>query len=157
MLLLLGCAGSSSPPVGDAGATSTGPGPEVVTKAAAQDALVADLTGGAEVPGPGDPDGTGSATIVPAPERGEVCFTLVVDGLPELTGAQLHEAPPPQSGPVVLALALPPDGGEGCATADEQLLLRLGNDPGRFYVNVYTDEFPDGAVRGQLRRGVART
>jgi hypothetical protein len=37
----------------------------------------AELSGAAEVPGPGDPDGSGTATITLDPSQGEVCFNLL--------------------------------------------------------------------------------
>ena len=36
------------------------------------------LTGAAERPGPGDPDGSGTATLRLNPGQEEVCFTLTV-------------------------------------------------------------------------------
>ena len=108
-----------------------------------------DLTGAAEVPGPGDPDGSGQAMVSLSPGSGEVCLALTLQGV-EPTGVLLQEAPAGESGPVVLALPLPAEGADGCASADEQLLVRLEKDPTRFYVNVHSAELPDGAVRGQL-------
>jgi CHRD domain len=55
--------------------------------------LSADLTGAAEVPGPGDPDGTGRAEIRIHAPRGEVCYALTVKNITPATSAQIHFAP----------------------------------------------------------------
>lgn len=146
LLALGGCAGDDDEPSAAVAADSA---PVAVADPATAASYVVPLVGTTEVPGPGDPDGAGEATISLAPGRGEVCFRLTVTGV-EPTGAHLHEAPAGQPGPAVLALPLPASGTEGCASADERLLVRLAKDPGAFYVNVHSAEFPDGAVRGQL-------
>jgi hypothetical protein len=52
---------------------------------------------------------------------------------------------------VVLGLDPPEEGSsQGCVTAAPGLLARVGRQPEDFYVNVRTDEHPEGAVRGQL-------
>ena len=48
------------------------------------------LTGEAEVPGPGDPDGSGEASVRLNPGRGEVCFDLTVQGIEPATAAHIH-------------------------------------------------------------------
>ena len=111
------------------------------------------LTGAAERPGPGDPDGSGTATLRLNPGQEEVCFTLTVEniGLPA-TGAHIHVGDVETFGPVVVGLT-PPDAtgtSSGCVTADRDLLRSILRDPDGYYVNVHTSAFMAGAVRGQL-------
>jgi hypothetical protein len=145
MLLLADCGGDGAPAARRAAAAESSLPPVAVADPGTVATFEVALAGAAEVPGPGDPDGSGEAAVMLAPGRGEVCVTLAVRDL-EPTGAHLHEAPAGQSGPAVLALPL----GEGCASADQQLLVRLAKAPAGFYVNVFSAEFPEGAVRGQL-------
>lgn len=114
-----------------------------------------ELTGAAEVPGPGDPDGSGTAMLRLNPGQGEVCFELSVSniGLPA-TGAHIHVGTADVAGPVVVPLIAPDESGtsSGCVSADRDLILAIIQNPEGYYVNVHSTEFPAGAVRGQLSR-----
>ncbi len=111
------------------------------------------LTGAAEVPGPGDPNGSGFATITVNPGQEEVCYELSVEGitLPAI-GAHIHEAPVDDFGPVVVALTPPDASGfsSGCVEVSRELALDILRNPENYYVNVHTTDFEAGAVRGQL-------
>jgi hypothetical protein len=116
--------------------------------------LTADLTGAVEVPGPGDPAGSGAftGTIVMNEAAGELCYQLeVADLASEVTAAHIHDAPEGEAGPVAIELT-PPLGGpvDECVTLNADQIVPLTDDPSQFYVNVHTQGHPDGAVRGQL-------
>jgi hypothetical protein len=117
--------------------------------------LFTTLTGAAEVPGPGDPDGSGSAVIKLNHGRGLVCWTIMVADI-ELpaTAAHIHIGDENTAGPIVVTLAAPDEDGftSGCTEADRDLIRSILIQPELFYVNVHNAEFPPGAVRGQLRR-----
>ncbi|MEJ7819820.1 MAG: CHRD domain-containing protein [Rubrobacteraceae bacterium] len=115
--------------------------------------LTASLTGANEVPGPGDPDGTGTAVVSVKPSAERLCFELSVDNIAPATAAHVHDGPAGVAGPVVVTLTPPSDGSsEGCVTADKTLLKDIKKNPTEYYVNVHNTEFPAGAVRGQLSR-----
>ncbi len=115
--------------------------------------LTASLTGANEVPGPGDPDGTGTAVVSVKPSSQRLCFELSVDNIAPATAAHVHDGPAGVAGPVVVTLTPPSDGSsEGCVTADKTLLKDIKKNPAEYYVNVHNAEFPAGAVRGQLSR-----
>ena len=91
------------------------------------------LTGAAEVPGPGDPDGSGTAT----------------------TAAHIHvgEAGTAPANNVVVTLSPPDASGSssGCTTVDRELAVAILENPENYYVNVHTVPFFEaGAIRGQL-------
>ena len=112
------------------------------------------MTGAAERPGPGDPDGTGTASFTLNQGLNQVCFHLTVSGIAPATAAHIHIAPPTDPGPVVVPLA-PPTSGEssGCVdNVDPELIKAIRQDPGAYYVNVHNADFPAGAVRGQLSK-----
>lgn len=117
--------------------------------------LTANLTGAAEAPGPGDPDGTGSAVITLNQGQGEVCWEISVSGITlPATAAHIHVAPVGVPGPVVVPLSAPDSSGfaSGCTSANPDLIKAIRQDPAAYYVNVHNADFPAGAVRGQLAK-----
>jgi hypothetical protein len=113
----------------------------------------ATLTGAAEVPGPGDPDGSGSVALTLNPGQGEVCFELTVSGIAPATAAHIHEAPAGVPGPVVVPLTAPTSGSSsGCVSVDREEIIEIILHPEEYYVNVHNADFPAGALRGQLSR-----
>ena len=112
----------------------------------------ATLTGAAEVPNPGDPDGSGWARIMLQAEAG-VCFTITASNITlPAAAAHIHEGGPGVAGPIVVTLQPPDASGrvDDCTTGDGDVLSRIWANPGGFYVNVHTSDFPQGAIRGQL-------
>jgi CHRD domain len=112
--------------------------------------LYADLSGAAEVP-PGAENGKGTVEVTLNEDTGKVCWKF--SGLSGLEGkpllAHIHKAKAGKAGDVVVPL------GErykrsGCTTASKSLVKAILAHPGRYYVNVHNDEYPSGAVRGQL-------
>ena len=88
------------------------------------------LTGAAEVPGPGDPDGSGTAEVTLNPGRGEVCFDLAVTDIAPATAVHIHEAPVGDFGDVVVTLVAPAAGtSRGCVDADRDLIKAIIRDP----------------------------
>jgi CHRD domain-containing protein len=111
------------------------------------------LTGAAEVPGPGDPDGSGTAKITVNPGQGEICYELRVEDITlPATGAHIHVGTADEFGDVVVPLTPPDESGSssGCADVSRELALAIIRNPENYYVNVHTSDFPSGAVRGQL-------
>lgn len=121
--------------------------------------LLADLAGDAEVPGPGDEGATGrfEAELV----EGSLCIDVVVDALDgAVTAAHVHEGAAGAAGPPVVHIGTPTAAADASATwtdvcvpVDGPLVERMATEPQRFYVNVHSAPFPDGAVRGQLALG----
>ena len=109
------------------------------------------MTGAAEVPGPGDPDGSGTASLTVNPGTGEICYSLEVSDIGQAVAAHIHVGTADVAGPVVVPLAAPVEGtSDACATVDRTLARAIVMTPANYYVNVHTVEFPAGAVRGQL-------
>lgn len=120
--------------------------------------LSATLTGAAEVPGPGDPDASGTASITLNQGQNKVCFDVSwadIDGT--VFASHIHVGTADVAGPVVVTLFTGSFGGtdavSGCAEdVDRDLMKAIRQDPSGYYVNVHSDVFPAGAVRGQLSR-----
>jgi hypothetical protein len=113
--------------------------------------LETQLTGAAEVPGPGDPDGSGTVSLTVNPGLGEICYEIEVSGIAPATAAHIHVGTTVVAGPVVVPLEPPVDGtSDACVAVDRELALAILQDPDNYYVNVHNAEFPAGALRGQL-------
>jgi hypothetical protein len=113
----------------------------------------ADLIGALGVETAGDLDGGGKAALDAHPGRDELCMTLVVSGLAPVTAVHLHAQSTGASGPVVAAWAEPTAGGSaGCVPVADELIKKIRKQPGNYYVDVHTTEFPNGAVRGPLTK-----
>jgi hypothetical protein len=111
------------------------------------------MTGAAERPGPGDPDGSGTAKFMLNPGQGRVCFELSVTGIAPATAAHIHEAGVNSPGPVVVPLSAPTDGtSEGCIDASREEIKEIIQEPSNYYVNVHNADYPAGAIRGQLSK-----
>ncbi len=106
--------------------------------------------------GAGDPDGRGGFTALVANDQ--LCFGLTVDNLDAPVAAHIHRGKPRENGPIVVSLTAPssgdPGASSGCVPPDggnTAVLQEILKHSNRFYVNVHTGAFPNGAVRGQLR------
>ncbi|MGD9893734.1 MAG: CHRD domain-containing protein [Dehalococcoidia bacterium] len=119
-------------------------------------AYAALLSGGTEVPGPGDPDGFGYSLVTLDAERGEVCAAIFAAHIGTATAAHIHRGPVGGEGPVVVPFtALPTEESpivSSCTTdVERDLIERILANPGNYYVNVHNAEFAKGAIRGQLQ------
>ena len=113
--------------------------------------LEAHMTGEQEVPGPGDPNGSGDAVIKVF--RARVCYSLEVRRIAPATAAHIHVGFRGEAGPIVVPLNPPTDGSSSaCVEIPRALSLELREHPARYYVNVHNNPFPDGAIRGQLHK-----
>jgi len=116
--------------------------------------LKAKLKGANEVPGPGDTDGRGKAAVRVNAKKGKVCFRLSWKNIAEPpTKAHIHKGVKGVAGPVVVTLFDGTASHKGCVTGlDTALLKDIKRHPRQYYVNIHNSEFPDGAIRGQLKR-----
>jgi hypothetical protein len=131
----------------------------------------AHLSGGEEVP-PAETRAQGQAMFQLSKDGTELHYKLIVANIENVRMAHIHLAPAGANGPVVVWLY--PGGppaqlipgrfqgvlAEGVITSDN-LVGPLLNEPlsalvnemsaGNTYVNVHTDQYPAGEVRGQIR------
>lgn len=117
----------------------------------ARPALTTHLTGAAEVPGPGDADATGTASVTIDPATMQVCYDLQVAHVDTPTMAHIHKGAVGVAGPIVVVLKTPVDGhAKACATTTHELATAILATPADYYVNVHNEAHPKGALRGQL-------
>ncbi len=110
------------------------------------------LTGAAEGPGLGDPDGSGTAELRIDAVGGQFCYVLTVADIAPARLAHVHKSPVGEAGGPIVVTLQPPAGGrsEGCTAISPELARALLTSPAEYYVNVHNPEHPGGAVRGQL-------
>lgn len=118
-----------------------------VTPAALAESYSALLTGAAEVPGPGDPDGMGLAVVTL--DGTTLRYTVWTQNIGTPVAAHIHRAPVGVRGDVFVGFDVNMLF-NGTATISTEQANAIRANPAEFYVNVHTSEFPDGAVRGQL-------
>src|ERR1700704_5337582 len=75
--------------------------------AAAEMHAKANLTGAAEVPGPGDNNGSGTVQVTLNSDKNEVCYDLTLTKLDDATAAHIHEGAVGKDGPVKVGLDAP--------------------------------------------------
>jgi CHRD domain len=106
----------------------------------------------------GDPDGRGSFTAIIV-DGTQFCYGITVDNIAPPMAAHIHIGRPNQAGPIVLPLdTIPTPSGDPGVSSDcidiptepEGLAQAILKNPHKYYVNVHTAAFPDGAVRNQL-------
>lgn len=115
----------------------------------------------------GDKNGSGSAVVFGIDgDPNTLCYSLIVKKIRPAVAAHIHEGQPGENGPVVANLAAPADKTAGdCLTDGEEGKFPVGDDgeplttvaeilanPEDYYVNVHNEQFPGGAIRGQLAK-----
>ena len=124
------------------------------TVLAVETTLTATLAGVQEGDTPGDEDGSGSASIVIDPAAGTACWTLSAENIMPVTQSHIHIGAEGESGDIVVPLDV--DGFEGSSEGciepmeDAAVLQEIVDNPAGYYVNLHTEDFPAGAIRGQL-------
>ncbi len=108
----------------------------------------ADLTSDAEVP-PNDSPATGTAEVTVDSDAGTVSWTVTVQ---DLTGdpvaAHIH-GPASEDENAAPVIDMSDSLMEGSADITGDQISEL--EDGKYYVNVHTEQHPDGEIRGQLK------
>ncbi len=112
-----------------------------------------------EVPDGGDPGGQGSADLNLNMQLKQACFSINWKGLKarsQVTALHLHVAGPGSDGPHWIDLFndqhLPGEDGKatGCVPTTEDKIQKVIANPAGYYLNLHSDAFTKGALRGQL-------
>jgi len=122
----------------------------------AEKTFLVPLSGEAELsalPAPmlaGDKDASGQVRLKVDLERKLICYDFSVSGVATPLMAHIHKGTAQDIGPSVVTLFTGPGSLNDCRTWTDKWLVEIVTNPSDFYVNFYTTEFPDGALRGQL-------
>jgi CHRD domain len=101
----------------------------------------------------GDPEGRGSFSAII--DGAEFCYGIIVTNIDAPVAAHIHRGRPNQAGPIVLPLTTIPTSGDpgassACIPIAPDLAAAILKNSHKYYVNVHTGPFPEGAVRSQL-------
>ena len=110
------------------------------------------MTAAEETP-PGPDGATGAATVTIDTAKNTLCYDVSWSkevGTPN--AGHIHKGKKGLAGPVVVNFQLP-DKPKDCLPVDAAILKAIADDPGGHYVNVHNNQYPAGAVRGQLKQG----
>ncbi len=112
------------------------------------------LTGKSEVPAKGDPDGSGIVILHLNATKGTACWDFKnVTKIDKAAAAHIHKGGVGKAGPVVVPFG-PAYKAKGCTKAAKGIIVAIEEHPNRYYVNVHTAKYPNGAIRGQLVAGM---
>jgi hypothetical protein len=110
--------------------------------------FTAHLDGANEVPGPGDPKANATATIVIDDATNRICVTtLSTIWWPDTLKYHIHQGAAGTAGPVVVDFMAKQD---TCVTGDPTTVRGIIADPAGYYINLHSQPYPEGAMRGQL-------
>jgi len=99
----------------------------------------------------GDADAKGLVRLAVDPDHRRICYDFKVTGLATPLMAHIHKGPIHENGPSVVTLFTGPGGHlHDCVTWTQKWVDQIAADPAGFYFNLYTTEYPEGALRGQL-------
>lgn len=149
-LVLIGACGSDDPAIDTSTTTAadeTDAGTDVTDGETPDDGeqpieFIAELTGAAERPGPGDSDGEGRASITLQTDTNEICFIIEVDDIADASAAHIHGGGPDIAGPIVVELTAPAPSSDGCTAAEAELVNDLVQNPADYYFNVHNAGSP---------------
>jgi hypothetical protein len=116
--------------------------------------LVSKLSGKKEIPGPGDTDAKGEGEFKVNVPKQRFCYFVEYRDMDDASAGHIHKGDKANAGPVKIPLfeETTPSPAEGCVkNIRERLLKKIAKNPQDWYVNLHNEEFPDGAIRGQLK------
>jgi hypothetical protein len=110
------------------------------------------LTGAAEIPGPGDSDGFGSAALTLDAAAGTICWNVAWANIGAPTAMHIHSGAVGVAGAVFVGLN---PTASGCVSTTVANIQQIRQNPQNFYVNIHNASYAGGAIRGQLQRANA--
>jgi hypothetical protein len=126
--------------------------PDDASAAPATPTYTAVLYGSNENPA-ADPKAVGFAEVTLDPVANTVTFWLEAPDLDNVNASHIHRGAAGVNGPVVIPFNQPFPNGFSMGTTTgvaPSLIAEIMANPANFYVNIHNNQFPGGAVRGQM-------
>jgi hypothetical protein len=104
----------------------------------------------------GSKTGSASGKIVIDTTKKTLCYSITTMGLTKVVEAHIHTGAKGIDGSDVVGLLPAKFNAKAatCVKVEAKLLSDIAMNPGMYYLNVHTAKYPDGAVRGQLSKGM---
>jgi hypothetical protein len=113
---------------------------------------------GDNVGAPADADGWGRAKISINTTTNQLCTDLEVRSIGSVTSVNVYRGGAGAQGEPISRIERPDDNDSwDCKPIGDALAREIESNPSDFYVEVRTEEFPNGAIRGQLAPGTPGT
>lgn len=111
------------------------------------------MRGSEEISGQTDTDGYGIARIKVNTDNNEVCIRMKVFDIQTATAAHIHSGNVGEAGQTMVLLPTPDNNGNarGCVLVGDSLAKALLTTPSGYFVQIHNQDFPNGAIKGQLR------
>jgi hypothetical protein len=121
--------------------------------AAASVHVISKMNGNKVVPGPGDPNGQGRAELVLKQRQRQICFTVSWSRVSSPVTAEIRRGSSGETGPRKAELFETSSANPrtGCSQESARQIRRIRKHPRLFYLELTNNQFPNGAIRGQLR------
>jgi hypothetical protein len=129
------------------------PGLALAATPAAKRSLHASLSGKVVVPAKGASGASGKIVLTMDADAGQACWIFKgVKNVPKPLSAHVHRGLPSKTGAVVIPLG-DKYAAKGCVSLPKPVVKAVLAAPGRYYVDIHSRPFLNGAARGQLRPG----
>ena len=105
----------------------------------------------------GDPDGKRTLKLNLQPSENKICYELSVAGLSGVSRVQISSGSMDQPGTAIVSFSpISAANANDCATLGHDQVMNLVRSPENYYATVENEEFPSGAIRGQLFKEFSR-
>jgi len=114
--------------------------------------LTVAATGANVMAGKGSPTGSASGTFTTNLKKKTICYSIKEKSVSGIQAVHIHKGASGVEGNVVITLDAKKFNkpGSACVKSTTAVLGDIGMNPDKYYFNVHTKKFPNGAVRGQL-------
>lgn len=132
--------------------------PTVTASAASMTKLTVIAKGKYEKAGAGAMSGSVTGSFTTDLAKNVICYSVKNQGIKGITGIHIHVGAAGVDGDVAVALDPMKIGHKGstCVKVAAKVLADIAANPAMYYLNAHNATYPNGAVRGQLGKMMAK-
>ncbi len=106
------------------------------------------------MPGPGDPDGSGRTEVKLRQRKGKICSVTTHENIEPPKGGGIYVGTKGEAEGLFIKLFKNPENPArpgGCVKAPKRKIAKLAANPNHYHISIQTPDYPNGAIRGQLK------